>query len=100
MLSVKCYLKAKRKKNLKKQFVNKNLAGFFTFYFALCFILVYSNIVKTYETLLTYDLHIRNTDPRFHLVSFKKKHFRSQMKNVVSFKRVLTVSSNTLCYLI
>ena len=62
MLSVKCYLKAKRKKNMKKYLINKNLAGFVTFYFALCFISVYSNIVKTYETLLIYDLHIRNTD--------------------------------------
>ena len=49
----------------------KNLADLVTFYFALkslCLILVHSNIVKTYETLLTYDLYIRNTDPRFHLV--------------------------------
>ena len=28
MFSVKCYLKAKRKKNMKKDFINKNLAGF------------------------------------------------------------------------
>ena len=27
MLFVKCYLKAKRKKNMKKHFINKNLAG-------------------------------------------------------------------------
>ena len=33
------------------------------------------NIVKTYETLLTYDLRIKNTDPHFHLVSCYKKHF-------------------------
>ena len=26
--------------------------------------------------LLTYNLHIRNTDPRFHLVSCYKKHFQ------------------------
>ena len=26
--------------------------------------LAYSNTVRTYEMLLTYDLHIRNTDPR------------------------------------
>ena len=36
-----CYLKAKRKKNIKKDFFDKNLAGFATFYFALCLILVY-----------------------------------------------------------
>ena len=34
MLSVKCYLKAKRKENMKKHFINKNLAGFVTFYLA------------------------------------------------------------------
>ena len=34
MLSVKCYLKDKRKKNMKKHFIDKNLAGFGTFYFA------------------------------------------------------------------
>ena len=51
---------------------------------------MYSNIVKTYEVLLTYDLRIRNTDPRFHLVSCYKKHFRSQMKNAVSYMRVVT----------
>ena len=28
-----------------------------------------------YEMLLTYDLRIRNSDPRFHLVSCYKKHF-------------------------
>ena len=65
-VEVKCYLGAKRKKNMKKHVINKNLAGFVTFHCALCLTLVYSNIVKTYETLLTYDLHIRNTDPHFH----------------------------------
>ena len=71
MLSVKC----NPKENMKKHIVNKNLAGFVTFYFVLCLILVYSNIVKTYETLLTYyDLCVRNTDPHFHLVSSYKKH--------------------------
>ena len=30
---------------------------------------------KTYETLLTYDLRIRNTDPSFQLVSCYEKHF-------------------------
>ena len=76
---------------MKKHFINKDLAGFVTFYFALCLILVYSNIVKTYEMLLTYNIHIRNTDPCFHLVSCYEKHFRSQMKNAVSYKQVLTV---------
>ena len=55
--------------------LNENLAAFVTFHFALCLKLVYSNIVRTYETLLTYDLYIRNTDPRFNLVSYYKKHF-------------------------
>ena len=66
---VKCYLKAKRKKN------NKNLAGFVRSNFALRLILVYSNIVRTSEMLLTYDLRTRNTDPHFHFVSCYKKHF-------------------------
>ena len=68
-----------------------NLAGLVTFYFALCLRLVHSNIVRTYERLLTYDHCIRNTDPRSHLVSCYKKHFRSQMKSTVSNKRELTV---------
>ena len=51
MLSVKPYLKAKRNKNMKKHFTDKNLAGFVTFYFALYLILVHSNITRTYETL-------------------------------------------------
>ena len=50
---------------MKKPFIGINLAGFVAFYFALCLILVYSNIVKRCETLLTYDLCIRHTDPRF-----------------------------------
>ena len=57
-MEVKCYLKAKGKNNMKKHFINKNLAGFVTFYFALCYILVYSNIVKTYQSLLTYDFRL------------------------------------------
>ena len=77
---------------MKKHFINKNLAGFVVFYFALCLILVYSNIVRTHERLLTCDLHIRNTDPCFHLVSCYKKHFfRSQMKNAVSYMWDVTV---------
>ena len=51
---------------MKKHFIDKNLAGFVTFYFALCLILVYSNIVRTYETLLTYDL-IKKRWPSFPL---------------------------------
>ena len=75
MLSVTCYLRAKRKKNIKKHFIHKNLAGFVTFHFALCLTLASSNIVKTYESLLTYDLRIKGTDPRFHLVLCYKIHF-------------------------
>ena len=60
---------------MKKHFIDKKLAGFVTFCFALCLILVYSNIVRTYETLLTYNLRRKNTDPRFHLVSCYKKNF-------------------------
>ena len=47
--------------------------------------------------LLTYNLHIRNTDPRFHLVScYKKTFFRSQMKNAVSYMWDVTVPTNML----
>ena len=61
---------------MKKHFIEaKTFTGFVTFSFALCLISVYSNIVRTYEILLTYDLRIRNTDPCFHLVSCYKKHF-------------------------
>ena len=60
---------------MKKHYIEaKNFTGFVTL-FALCLILVYSNIVRTYETLLTYDLRIRNTDPCFHLFLCYKKHF-------------------------
>ena len=53
---------------------------------------MYSNIVRIYETLSTYDLDMRNTETRFDLVSCYKKHFvRYQMKNAVSYKPVLTV---------
>ena len=80
-MGVRCYLKAKKLVDPILLLVfNKNLAGFVTFYFALCVILAYSNIVRTYEMLLTYDLHIENTDPCFHLVSCYEKHFRSQTK--------------------
>ena len=45
--------------NMKKHFIgpillfifNENLAGFVAFYFALCLISMYSNTVRTYETL-------------------------------------------------
>ena len=71
----------------------KKLADFVTLYFALCLILMHSNIVKTYETLLTYDLCIRNTDPHFHLLwsRVKRNIFRSQMKNAVSYMWDVTV---------
>ena len=35
---------------------DKNLANFVTFYFALCLLLVYSNIVRTYEMPVCRDL--------------------------------------------
>ena len=60
---------------MEKHFINKKVAGFVTFHFALCLIFVYSNIVKTYETLLTYGLRIRNCYPSFHVISCYKKHF-------------------------
>ena len=42
--------------------------------------------------LLTYNLRIRNTDPRFHLGTCYKKHFfGSQMKNAVSYMWDVTV---------
>ena len=66
MLSVTCYLKEEK---YEKHFINKNLAGFVTCYFALCLTLVHLNTVKTYKRL-----RVRNTDPRFHLVSCDKKH--------------------------
>ena len=63
-------VKAERNKNMKKYFIAvSNLAGFVTFHFALYLILAYSVIVRTCETILTHDLRVRNTGPRFHLVS-------------------------------
>ena len=61
-MEIKCYVKAKKAgwANLTASF-NKNLAGFVTFYFALCLTLAYSNTVRTYEMLITKELHIRNT---------------------------------------
>ena len=77
-MEVKCYLKTKKlDEPILLLVFNKNLAGFVTFYFALCLILAYSNIVRTYEMLSTYDLHIRIilTLACFHLVSCYEKHF-------------------------
>ena len=69
---------------MKKHLIRKNLAGFVTFYFALCLILVYSNIIKIYERLLAYDLLIRNADPDLVSSSVIRNIFRSQMKNAAS----------------
>ena len=56
-MEVKRYLKAKRLIEPILLFVfDKNLAGFVTFYFALCLILAYSNIVKTCEMLVCWDV--------------------------------------------
>ena len=64
MSSVKCHLKAKRK-NMKKHFIDKYLAGFVTFYL-ICLLsyisvlkhckAICSNTAKTYETQLTYSI--------------------------------------------
>ena len=94
-MGVKCYLKAKKLvEPILLLAFNKNLAGFVTFYFALCLILVYSNIVRTYEMLLTYNLHIRNTDPCFHLVSCYGKHF------LLSNEKRSFLSAGTYCMFI
>ena len=45
---------------------------------------MYSNIVKTYEMLLSHELRIRNT-------CVIRNIFRSQMKNAVSYMRIVTV---------
>ena len=77
---------------MKRYFISKNLAGFVTFYFALCIILVYSNIVRTYEMLLTYDLR---TTKILAFISTKSRVirniFRSQMK------MLFLISDNLLC---
>ena len=50
---------------MKKHFTKaKNFGGLVTFCLP-CVI----KLVRTHELLLTYNLRIRNTDPRFHLVS-------------------------------
>ena len=92
-MEVKCYLKKLVEPILLLVF-NNIFAGFVTFYFALCLILAYSNIVRTYEMLLTYDLHMRNTDPCFHLVSCYKKHL------LVSNKKCCFLSAGTYCMFI
>ena len=78
-MEVECYLSSViaglKEEKYQETLIYKNLAGFVTFYFALCLILVYSNIVKACEMLLTNNLRIRNTDPCFHLASCYKKHF-------------------------
>ena len=78
-MEVECYLSSViaglKEEKYEETLIYKNLADFVTFYFALCLILVYSKIVKACEMLLTNNLHIRNTDPCFHLVSCYKKHF-------------------------
>ena len=50
--------------------------------------------------LFTYDLRIRNTDPRFQLVSCYEKHFRSQMNTAVLYKRVLAVFRTRMALLL
>ena len=54
-MEVKCYLKAKKLvEPILLLVFSKNLAGYVTFYFALCLILAYSNTVSTYEMLTTF----------------------------------------------
>ena len=61
-MKVKCYLKAKRNKNIEKHFIEvKNH--------------LLKSIIRISLWLLTYDLRIRKPGPRFHLVSCNKKHF-------------------------
>ena len=48
---------------MKKHFEAENFGGLVTFCLP-CVI----KLVRTYELLLTYNLRIRNTDPRFRLV--------------------------------
>ena len=56
-MEVKCYLKAKKLIEPILLFVfDKNLAGFVTFYFALCLTIPYSNIVRTHEMPVCWDL--------------------------------------------
>ena len=72
---------------MKKHFIEaKNFGGFVTFYLPCVM-----KHCKDIWMLLTDSLHIRNTDPRFHLVSCYKKHFRSLMKNAVFYMRDVTV---------
>ena len=49
--------------------------------------------------LLTYDLHIRNTDPSVSTWSHAMRNiFRSQMKNAVSYQQELSVCSLRVVY--
>ena len=75
-MEVKCCLKAKRNQNMKKHFieVKHHLLKSINLNITII-ILMYSNFARTYETLLTYDLRIRNTDPCFQSVSCYKKQF-------------------------
>ena len=58
---------------------DKNLACFVTFYFVLCLILEYSNIVRTYETPVCWDLR-----SKMYLDSvWRLDHFRIEMSRVL-----------------
>ena len=75
-MEFKCYLKARRNKNMKKHFIEvKNLAGFFFIFFCLVSYIIVLKHCKDTWNALTYDLRIRNTDPRSDLVSCFKKRF-------------------------
>ena len=54
---------------MKKHFIEVKKFDWFC-HILFCFVSYISvlNIVRTYETLLTYDFRIRNTDPLFHLL--------------------------------
>ena len=57
-MEVKCYLEAKKLIEPMILFVFvKNLAGFVTFYFALCLISAHSNYVRTYEVQVSWGLY-------------------------------------------
>ena len=77
---------------MKKHFIEvKNNLLESTSRISLCLMLAYSNIARTYETLLTYDLRIRNTDLCFHLVSCHQKYFLS-----LKWKMLFLMSGNLL----
>ena len=76
-MDVKCYLKVKKLIKPILMFLT-NLAGFVTFYFALCPISAYSNIVRTYGMLVFWDLY-----SKIHLDSgWLSDHFRIEMSRV------------------